>query len=134
MFISTVFYFFYIIVINFIVRLSKRYDCLLIFIDKFTRQMFLISNYITNFAAIWVKRVFKWLQIADWNISCVIIFDRNFKFILTFWNEMLKQLNVALLFNIVYHSQIDDLIERFNEMIEIIIKYFIISNFNLLWW
>ena len=43
---------FHIIIMDFIIRLSKKYDYLLILIDKFTRRMFLISNYITDFAAI----------------------------------------------------------------------------------
>ncbi len=45
-------YFFYIIAINFVVILSRKYNCLLTITNKFLRYLFLLFNYVTNFVAI----------------------------------------------------------------------------------
>jgi hypothetical protein len=48
---------FYIIAINYVIKLLDKYDCLLIVINKFNRRLQLISNYIINFAIVWARRV-----------------------------------------------------------------------------
>lgn len=50
--IFTMLHFFYTIVINFVVDLLDKFDCLLIIIDKFSRRLQLLAKYITNFVAI----------------------------------------------------------------------------------
>lgn len=45
-------YSFYIIVINYVIKLLNKYDCLLIIINKFNRRLQLISSYTINFAIV----------------------------------------------------------------------------------
>ena len=134
MFIFTTSHSFHIVVMNFIVRLSKKYDCLLIVTDKFSRRLMLISRYVTNFVVSWSRKMLFKLQSTDWNIFEAIISNRDFKFISNFWKKIFRQLEIFLLMSTVYHSQIDELSERFNQTIEIAIRYLIICNLDLDWW
>ena len=52
MLIFTKSYSFYIITINYVIKLSSKYNCLLIIIDKFNCCLQLILNYIINFAIV----------------------------------------------------------------------------------
>jgi hypothetical protein len=47
-----------------------------------------------------------------------IITDRNFFFIFKFWSSLCYYLWIRLRYNIVYHSQIDEQIERQNQILE----------------
>jgi hypothetical protein len=46
------FYSFYIIVMNYVIKLFNKFDYLLIIIDKFSRRLQLILDYIINFAIV----------------------------------------------------------------------------------
>ncbi len=52
MLIFTKSYFFYIIAIDYVIKLFDKYNCLLTIIDKFNCYLQLIANYITNFAIV----------------------------------------------------------------------------------
>ena len=134
MFISTTSHLFYIIVMNFIVKLLRKYDCFLIVIDKFSRRLILISRYVIDFAVSWSRKMLFRLQSIDWDISEAIISNRDLKFISNFWKKIFRQLEISLLMITVYHSQINELSERFNQTIEIAIRYLIICNLDLDWW
>ena len=124
---------FHIIAMNFIVELLDKYDCLLTITNKFSRWLFLISRYIIEFAATWDRKMLRQLQFSNWDIFEAIIFDRDSKFISNFWQEIFKQLEISLLTSTTYHSQIDDLSKRFNQIVKIVIKYLIICYSDLDW-
>ena len=71
------------------------------------------------------------LLIIDWNISKIIIFDRNSKFISNLWQVFFIRLSTRLLVVIAYHSQIDKIFERTNQIVKITIRHFIIEHFNI---
>lgn len=50
--ISTISHCFYIVVINFVINFSSKFDCLLTIIDKFSYCLQLLVKYVTNFVAI----------------------------------------------------------------------------------
>ncbi len=52
MLIFTKSYFFYIITIDYVIKLFSKYDYLFIIINKFNCCLQLIANYITNFAIV----------------------------------------------------------------------------------
>ena len=81
----------------------------------------------------WIDVVFVRLQIADWKISTVIIFDRNRKFLSDFWIALFKRLETNFLMSTAYHFQIDDLSERFNQIVEMTLRFLIIENSNIDW-
>lgn len=67
----------------------------------------------------------KKLYIANWNLSKIIIFDKNRKFFLKLWTVLFQNLNVKFLYVIAYHSQINDTSKRINQIVEIIFKFYL---------
>ena len=67
------------------------------------------------------------LLITNWNIFAVFIFDKNSKFLFEMWQVFFQKLNTKLFTSTAYHSQIDDIFERTNQTIKIIIRFFIIN-------
>ena len=65
----------HIIAMNFIVDLSRKYDCLLTIICKITRQLFFIFDYSIDSAVSWARKILIALQFVDWEIFIIIIFD-----------------------------------------------------------
>ena len=130
---------FHTIVMNFILALSRRirenrkYDCALTIICKFSRRLIIVSNKMIWSIEQWIDVVFVRLQIANWEISTVIISDRNRKFLSDFWTALLKRLKINLLMNTAYHSQIDDLSKRFNQIVEMTLRFLITENSNIDW-
>ena len=130
---------FHTIIMNFILVLSRRvrenreYDCAFTIICKFSRRLIIVSNKMIWSIEQWVDVVLVRLQIANWKISIVIIFDRNRKFLFDFWIAFFKRLEINLLMNTAYHSQIDDLSKRFNQIVEMTLRFLITENSNIDW-
>ena len=61
----------------------------------------------------------------DWNLSKIIIFDRDKKFLSKMWIAMFKRLSAKLFYSTVYHSQIDEQSERINQFVEIALRFLI---------
>jgi hypothetical protein len=74
----------YIITMNFVLTLSqsrqKKFDTLLIVTNKFFKHKLLISRQNTWKAQNWAISLWKYLQLCNWELSRVIIFDKNAKF------------------------------------------------------
>ena len=66
------------------------------------------------------------LSVVDWNLSKIIIFDRNCKFLSKLWIIILNRFDVKLMYFIIYHSRIDEQFERIDQIIEIMFYYYII--------
>jgi hypothetical protein len=122
---------------NFILTLSqfdwKKYDIMLTIIDKFFKTKLLISDLNNWKAKNWIIALWKYLQLFNWNLSRVIIFDRDAKFRFDMWKSLFKTTKTDLLTSIAYHSQTDEQSERINQTIEIALRYLLISNSNLSW-
>ena len=72
-------------------------------------------------------------MIANWDLSRVIILDKNSKFILNFWQVVFKALNIKLFTITTYHSQVDKQSKKINQTIEIVLRYLISKNFDVNW-
>ena len=75
---------YYIIILDFVLgllRLPNSNDCVLIVIDKYTKQISLIPGKMTWMAMDWAKALLKFLILADWGFLIVIISDRDKKFL-----------------------------------------------------
>jgi hypothetical protein len=125
---------FHIISMNFILALflSKKFDIILMIIDKFFKEKLLMSNRNGWKVKNWVLNLLKYLQLCNWECSRAIISDRDVKFRFELWKWIFKSLNTNLLIKTVYHSQTDELFERINQTIEIALRYLLIldSNFS----
>jgi hypothetical protein len=71
------------------------------------------------------------LDFDNWNLFKILIFDRNRKFMRNFWQKIFIRFDVKLLYNIIYHSQIDEQSKKINQTIEIVFRFFInvLNNF-----
>ncbi len=119
---------FHILIMNFVLSLSKikdEIDCVLSIIDKFTKRVMLISEKFTYTVKNWAIHLLKESQRRDWNISKVIIFDRDKKFLFDLWRTLFTKLNVFMLYSTAYHSQTNDVNERTNQTLKIALRYYI---------
>ena len=73
-------------------------------------------------------------DITDWELSKTIIFDRNRKFLFDFWKVIFKQLKILLLYFIAYHFQIDDQSNRINQIVEIVLRFFMTIMNDFIEW
>ena len=103
-------------------------------ICKFTKRLTLVVDKKTWFVVEWEIALIDRLNIADWNISKIIISNRNRKFLSDMWTTIFKQFEIRLLYSIAYHFQIDDQFERTNQMIEIAFRFYLITMNNSIDW
>ena len=123
--------FFHIIIIDFIFVLSEfSNDMNSVFIttNKFSKRINLMSNKITWFASKWTKSWLIMFQKKSWNLCKTIIFDRNSKFVISFWKTTFHHLKIALLYITIYHFQANEQSERTNQIVKIALKYFLMKN------
>ena len=127
--------FFHTIVMNFIVKLSlnRNMNVLLIITCKFSKKILLISNHDTWIAIDWVNVIIVTFMKHDWDISHVIVSNKNSKFMSNFWQTVFKKFKTIILISTVYHSQTDDQSERINQFIEIVLRFHVIAHSNDEW-
>jgi hypothetical protein len=122
---------------NFVLDLSKikkKMNCVLSITNKFTKRIMLISRKFTYMTENWTIHLLKESQRRDWDISKVIISDKNKKFLSDLWRTLFTKLNVFMLYSTVYHSQIDDVSERTNQILEIALRYYIQELNDFILW
>ena len=87
MFIFTSLLFFHTIAMNFVLTLSfkQRMNILFNLTNKISRQLQIIIDKTDWFVVQWINVVVDKLLLTNWNISKIIIFDRNRKFTSDFW-------------------------------------------------
>ena len=124
-------YSFHIIVMNFMLILFDNLNIVLIVIDKFSRRIiFIIDKFIYNVNQ-WDNVLFNRLMITNWNMFVVIISNRDFKFLSNMWQFFFQRLNIVLLTSTTYYFQINEIFERINQIVEIVIRFFIINYSNI---
>ena len=74
------------------------------------------------------------LNIADWNLSKVIISNRDRKFFFDFWRAVFNKLDVRLLYFIVYHAQTNEQSKIFNQIVEIALRFYLVIMKNSINW
>ena len=109
---------FHIIIIDFILTLSKsrvdQFDCVMFVNCKYFKRIMLISNKITWTIAQWSHVLLSRLNMIDWKLFKIIISNRDRKFLSNMWIVMFIKLKVKFLYSIVYHFQTNDLSKRIN--------------------
>ena len=93
---------------------------------KHSKRIICILKKVIWFAIQWIKALLNKLNIVDWNIFKIIIFDRDKKFLFDFWKKIFRLLNVFLLYFIVYYSQIDEQFKRINQIMKIVLRFVIV--------
>ena len=133
-FISSIF--FHTLIMNWEVIFSinkNDFDCIFNVTCKFSRKLQSIQDKIIYFVVTWANLLIDRLQLIDWDISLIIISNRDFKFLSKFWTILFERLSINLFFSSIYHSQTNDQSERINQIFEIAFRYFIIEHSELNW-
>jgi hypothetical protein len=129
--------FFHIITMNFVRSLPKikeGIDCVLSVIDKFTKRVMLISEKFIFTVENWTIQLLEKSQRRDWDISKMIISDRDRKFLSDLWRTLFAKLSVFMLYFTAYHSQTNEASERTNQTLEIALRYYIQEMLDLTLW
>ena len=118
--------FFHIIIMNFILALFKSrddLDCAMSVTCKFIKSVTVISDSVKWSVDQWIIALFDKLNLMNWDIFKIIIFDRDKKFFSDLWTEIFRRLKIRLLYFIVYHFQTDDQSKRINQIVEIALRF-----------
>ena len=129
--IKSIVLFFHIIIIDFIFALSKilnDMNSVFTATNKFFKRISLMSDKITWFASKWAESWLIMFQKKSWNLSKTMIFDRNSKFVISFWKTTFHHLKIALLYITIYYFQTNKQSERTNQIVKIALKYFLMKN------
>ena len=127
---------FHTITIDFILTLSKTpsdYDNIMSVTEKASKAITLIPGVSTWNGTQWAYHLLTRLLLLNWGLPQAIISDRDRKFVEQLWQQILKLLNVDLLYFTVWHSQTDEQFEKSNEIVEIALRYFILTVPHGLW-
>ena len=131
--------FFHTLIIDFILTLFvsrvKQFNVVMFVICKFIKRITIVLKKNIWSAVEWDETFLNQLDIENWSISKIIISNRNRKFMNNFWRTIFTRLKVKLLYNIVYHLQIDEQSKKINQKIEIAFRFHIntLNNFAN-WW
>ena len=134
--------FFHTIIMNFVLTLSHEKandiiissDVMLTVTDKFFKRILLMTKKSTYIAKDWANVFIKYLNIADWDYSTMILSDRNKKFLFDLWKSIFRTLEINLLYFTIYHSQIDDNSENFNQTVEVVLRHYLLNMNNSTEW
>ena len=107
--------FFHTIIMNFVLTLSHikiddvdrtitSSNTMFTITDKFFKRILLIAEQSIFFANDWTNVLIRYLNIADWEYSMIIISDRDSKFLSNLWRSIFKALEIDLLYLTAYHS------------------------------
>ena len=115
---------------DFITGLSKskkQNDSIFVVIDKLSKETHFIpvkSTYkAVTIANIFLKEIFRLHGIPR-----VIILDRYVKFTGKFWRYLFSGLETQLNFSTAYHPQTDGQIERVNQIVEDMLRMYVMNN------
>ena len=125
---------FHIIIMNFIFVLflsRQNLNIDMLISCKFFKRVIIIVDKKIWFVEKWNVVLLNRLNIVDWNLSKIIIFDRDRKFFFDMWTIVFEKLKMKFMYSTIYHFQIDDQNERINQTIEIVFRFHfvIMKNF-----
>ena len=121
--------------LDFIFALSisrvEQFNVVMSITCKFTKRIIIVLNKNIWTIVEWNRTLLNQLDFDDWELFKILIFDRNRKFMKNFWRKIFIRFDVRLLYNTIYHSQIDEQSKRINQTIEIALRFFIsvLNNF-----
>eukprot|EP00253_Pinus_taeda_P014999 PITA_14999 len=106
---------------------KKNNDSIMVVVDKINKSSHFIpvqSTYCaTQIANIFMQNIFKLHGLPK-----VIISDRDVKFTSAFWRTLFEGLGTELNFNTAYHPQTDKQTERVNQVVEDMLRYYVMQQ------
>ena len=111
----------------------QSYNACLSCTCKFSKRIDLTLRNKTNRAQNWTKILLTLLSVMKWDLSSMIISNRDLKFLSVMWKKIFNKLNIKLWIITVYHSQSNRQFERFNQTVEIALQFLTVNNSELDW-
>ena len=115
---------------DFITGLPKNFghhDSIMVVINKLSKEAHFIpikSTYkVVNITDIFMKEIFKLHGVPK-----AIVLDRDAKFTGNIWKYLFKGLGTQLNFSTVYHPQTDGKIERVNQVLEDMLRIYVMKK------
>ena len=103
---------------------EKGFDCAMTVINKFEKRLTYISGKFTWDAKAWAIALLNRLDVEDWDISKILLSNRDSKFLSDLWKALFEKLGVKLLYFTAYHPQTDGSSERTNQTAEIALRFY----------
>jgi hypothetical protein len=108
-------------------RTNKQHDSIMVVVDKLTKAAHFIplktTHKATNVADIYMREV-----ALLHGIPKTIVSDRDPKFTSKFWRGLFKGFRTNLNFNTTYHAEFDGQIERVNQVIEYMLRMYVMDK------
>ena len=105
----------------------RQHDSIMVVVNKLKKEShFILVNSTYNIDAIeniFMKEIFRLHGFPK-----KIVFDRDPKFNSNFWKGLFTDLGTKLNFNTVYHPQIDGQIERVNQVLEYMLRMYVMDK------
>ena len=106
---------------------SHRHDAIMVTVDTLTKVAH-FSPIRTTFTAPTVAQVFIWDSVRLHGIPHKIISDRDSIFTSSFWRELQGALGTKLNLSTTYHPQTDGQTERVNQVLEDMLRMYVMDN------
>jgi len=104
-----------------------QHDSIMVVVDKLTKAVHFISfkstHKIDDITKILLKEIVR-LHV----LSKAVILDRDTKFTSIFWKGLFKYLGTQLKFNTTYHPQIDGQTKRINQVLEDMLRMYVMDK------
>ena len=105
----------------------RQHDSIMLVVDKLTKATHFIlvksTHKTDDIAKSFMKEIFK-LH----GLSKAIVSDRDFKFTSNFWKELFANLGTKLNFSTAYHPQTDGHTERVNQVLEDMLRMYVMDK------
>jgi hypothetical protein len=108
-------------------RTSKQHDAIMVVMDKLTKATHFITLKTTHKATYVVDIYMRELARLH-GIPKTIVFDKAPKFTLMFWKCLFKGFGTNLNFNIAYYLEFDGKTERVNQVIEDMLRMYVMDK------
>jgi hypothetical protein len=119
-----------VVTIDFITKLprtTRQHDSIIVVVDKLTKTTHFVpmklGHKATNIAKNFIKETDRLHGVLN-----VIVSDRDSKFTSNFWRGLFKGFGTNLNFSTTYHPQLDGQIERVNQVIENILRMYVMDK------
>lgn len=119
-----------VVTIDFITKLprsSRQHDSIMVVVDKLTKAAHFVpvksTHKATNIAEIYMKEIARLHGVPK-----AIVSNRDSKFTSNFWKGLFKEFGTNLNLSTTYHPQTDGQIETLNEVIEDMLRMYVMDR------
>eukprot|EP00253_Pinus_taeda_P031931 PITA_31931 len=105
----------------------KNHDSIMVVVDKLSKAAHFIPVHST-YKAVQIAHLFMQNVFRLHGLPKVIISDRDVKFTSTFWRTLFDELGTQLNFSTAYHLQTDGQTERVNQMLEDMLRAYVMTK------